>query len=71
MPDLGVGTGAAVQDWLDAGGRNIVLVEPNPALAAGLGRLAAFKADSLRDNVHASAEGHKQWIWWPGTLVPR
>lgn len=49
MPDLpfdtilhiGAGTGAAVQDWLDAGARHIVLVEPNPAHAAGLARLAA------------------------------
>ena len=38
---IGAGTGAAVAGWLDAGARQVILVEPNPTYAAVLARLAA------------------------------
>lgn len=38
---IGAGTGAAVADWLEAGARQVILVEPNPAHAPLLARLAA------------------------------
>jgi len=38
---IGAGTGAAVPGWLEAGARQVILVEPNPTYAAVLARLAA------------------------------
>ena len=37
---IGCGTGEATPDWLTAGAARVVLVEPNPAHAASLSRLA-------------------------------